>query len=1160
MKNKRFILPDREVRSGFPLFKSLFICLFLILAVNGFAQTVFAFQSSGKQGGRRQEVKKINLHVKDEKLATVFDKIEKQVNYVFVYSNDDVNTTQRVSVDVKDADVADVMQIIAKQIDKDYEVVNDKIILRSKQKGTTDNGLQTFGNTSNNLAEASATYFKNQKADIVITGKVTDDKGAPINGASVTVKGTTTGTVTDENGNYTLRIGDELSTGTIVFSSVGFTAKEELLNGRKTVNVSLIAEDNTLNDVVVVGYSTQKRSSVTGAVDVVGRKSLEDRPVTNLTLALQGTSPNLIIQQNNFEPGQSPNLNIRGLGTLGDNTPLVVIDGIIGGDINLINPNDVASISILKDAGAAAIYGSRAANGVILITTKKGSKNAKPTVSYSGNYGVQSPRVTYKPVDAWENAYYKNVSLVNSGLAPAYTPQQIRDFQAKGNGDWRVDNIVQDAPQQAHNITVSGGGANNTYLLSAGYLDQRNNFVGPDYGYKRYNVRLNLSNDIGKLKLNTIISYTKVQNKDHSSNAGTLLVDASRVPLYYSFQDTAGNYLTNPVSAELNPKGILEKGGYRKADDDEFFGNFNAEYSITNDLKIRGLFGGTVRSNGTFSRVIPVSFFPGSSYGSNRDVGNVNSKSLFTNVQLIAQYTKSFGVHNVDVLVGGSNESFDSKASAIFQILTDPALGIPTTGTIIDPTRSYNTNDATTETSLNSLFGRVAYNYREKYFAEFNFREDASSKFATGNRAGFFPSGSLAWRVSEENFMQGIKSSISNLKLRVSYGVLGNQNVNAYQYQTTFFNYPNSYGFNNNIVGGAGFSLGNPDLTWEKAATFNAGIDAGFFKNKLSVSFDYFNKTTSDILYAREDVPQLFGAGFPSYNVAKVRNKGWEAKATYNIPGKTVVQTISANIADNLNELLKLSSGATEQVLGKEEFQFLRRIGQPITVYYGYKRDGYFQNLDDLKDDAKPVGATVSPGDVKFVDRNGDGVIDDQDKFILGNPFPRYTFGFTYTIAVKGFDLLLFAQGVGKRDAMIRGEQVEPFHVGYGGTMYTHQTDFWTPTNPNAKWPKLSENGSADNANNYRTGSDIFLFNAAYARLKNLQIGYTIPQRITSKAGMSKVRIYFTGQNLITLTNLSFFDPEITEFNNNTDLGAGANSARAYFLPVFYGGGLDITF
>jgi TonB-dependent starch-binding outer membrane protein SusC len=328
----------------------------------------------------------------------------------------------------------------------------------------------------------------------------------------------------------------------------------------------------------------------------------------------------------------------------------------------------------------------------------------------------------------------------------------------------------------------------------------------------------------------------------------------------------------------------------------------------------------------------------------------------------------------------------------------------------------------------------------------------------------------------------------------------------------------------------------------------------------LEFSFDYFDKTTKDILYTRRDVPQLFGAAFPDYNVAKVKNRGWEVKATYNMRGNLFTHSVSINVADNLNELLALTSGATEQVERKEEFEIVRRVGQPITVYQGYKRNGYFQSLDDLSKEPKFAGSTVGPGDIKFVDKNGDGVIDDQDKFILGNPFPRYTFGFTYTMAVKGFDLMLFVQGVGKRDAMIRGEQVEPFHVGYGGTMYTHQTDYWTPTNPDAKYPRLAEVGSAANTNNYRTGSDLYLFDAAYARLKNVQIGYSLPQKIIAKAHIQRARIYLTGQNLFTLTKLSFLDPEITEFDNNTGLGAGANSARAYFLPVFYGFGIDLTF
>ncbi len=997
-------------------------------------------------------------------------------------------------------------------------------------------------------------------AEVAIQGRVTGEEGNALPDVSVSLRGSSLGTTTDKEGNFSFRIpATEKAGGILVFSSVGFIAKEVRIDGRESIEVILESEAKYLNEVVVVGYGTQKRSSISGAIDFVDKKALAGRPVTNMSLALQGVAPNLIVQQNNFEPGQGANLNIRGLGTLGDNTPLVVIDGIIGGNLNLINPNDIENISILKDAGSAAIYGSRAANGVILITTKKGRKNEKPTVTYNGIVGLQSPRVTYEPVSAWENMYYKNESLANAGLSPAFTPQQIRDAETKGNGDWRADNIIQDAAQQSHNVTVRGGGATSTYLLSVGYLDHKNNFIGPDYGYKRYNIRLNQSNEIGKLKMNTILSYVKVMNKDHSYSTGTLLVDASRVPLYYSYQDSAGNYLTNPVSAQFNPKAVLEHGGYRKSNDDEIFGNFNVELPVYKDLKIKGVFGGTVRTNHMFGRAFQLNFIPGGVYGDNRRVEDANFKSLFTNTQLLAEYAKKINKHDINVLVGGANESYKEEGNRVIKTLTDPELGIPTTGTIVDPS-SNNSNQATVETSINSLFGRAAYSFNNKYFAEFNFRYDGSSKFASNNRWGFFPSLSAAWIVSDEPFMEMFTGIVNRLKLRGSYGILGNQNVNAYQYQTTFFNYNNAYGFNDAVVGGAGYTLGNPQLTWEKSANLNLGFDVSLLNRRFDFSFDYFNKITNDILYTRRDVPQLFGAGFPSYNVAKVRNQGWEIRASYNWPGKVISQTFSFNLADNLNELLELTYGTTEYTERKEEFELVRKVGQPITVYQGYKRDGYFQNLDDLSKAPRFPGSVVTVGDIKFKDRNGDGIISDEDKYILGNPFPRYTFGFTYTAAVKGFDVVVFIQGVGKRDAMIRGEQVEPFHVGYAGTMYKHQTDYWTATNPNAAYPRLAEAGSASNVNNYRTGSDLYLFDASYARLKNVQLGYTLPARIASKAHLQNVRIYLTGQNLATLTKLQFLDPEVSEFNNNVAFNTGANSARAYFMPVFYGFGLDITF
>ncbi|MBN9384211.1 MAG: TonB-dependent receptor [Chitinophagaceae bacterium] len=1127
------------------------------------AQTAFSSPLKNWAAAQVKE-RRITVQAKNEKLALILEKIEKQSGYVFVYANDEVNTVQKVTVIIKEKSLGEALTDLLTPLNINYEMVNDKIILKPVKPSAP-----LAGGSSGEELKKETPATAGLIADITIEGRVVDAAGKGLEGISVQLAGTNTGTTTDREGHFILRIPeDRANSGTLSFSSVGYLRQDASLAGKRSFLIRLESENKEMNEVVVVGYATQRKISMTGAVDAISKKAIEDRPVTNVLLALQGTSPNLIVQQTNFEPGQPVNLNIRGLGTTGDNTPLIVIDGIPGGDIQVLNPNDIESVSILKDAGSAAIYGSRSANGVILVTTKKGRRNQRPVVSYTGIYGIQSPRITYEPVHAWENAYYKNESLINSGLQPIFTPADIAQFKARGDGTWRLSNILHDAPQQTHNLSIAGGGEFNTYMLSVGYLNQASNYIGPDYGLQRYNLRFNQTTEWGKFKLNTILGYAKTRIKDHSSISSNLIVDAGRVPLYYNFQDSAGNYLTNAVSAELNPKGILEKGGYRQIDNNEIFGNFNGELTIARDFKLRGVFGGTVTNNGTFGRTMEVDFVPSSSYGKDRSVSNYNYKGLFTNVQLLAEYMHTFaGVHDVHILLGAANESYRGEESQIVWKQTDD-LGRPTDPQYIDATGTYTSNatkpdghPATTETSLNSAFGRASYGFGNKYFAEFNFRFDGSSKFASGHRWGFFPSGAVAWRLTEEPFMQQVKNVVGDVKIRASYGVLGNQNIEAYRYQTNFSNYQAAYGFNNSTVTGASYVLGNPDVSWEKASTFNIGGDLTLLNRKLDVSLDYFDKTTRDILGKRQDIPSAFGViNLPDYNVAEVRNRGWEIRATYTLSGRLLTQTFTVNLSDNLNELRKLSSGESQQIQQMEEYQIVRKVGQPITVYQGYKTNGFFQNLDDINKYPRLAGTTVTPGDLKFVDRNHDGVIDQNDKFILGNPFPRYTYGFTYTASIKGFDIMVFIQGVGKRDEMIRGEQVEPFHVGYSGTMYTHQTDFWTPTHPNAKFPKLAENGSPSNTNNYRTGSNLFLFNAAYARLKNLQIGYTLPQALTRKAKIQKARVYFTGQNLVTLSKLNFLDPEITEFNNNTGFGTGANSGRAYPMPIFTGFGIDITF
>ncbi|MGF7037608.1 SusC/RagA family TonB-linked outer membrane protein [Mucilaginibacter lappiensis] len=1003
---------------------------------------------------------------------------------------------------------------------------------------------------------------------ITVKGTVTDGaSGEKLTGVSVGVKGKQAGTLTDVNGNFSINVD---GTETLVFSYIGYESVEVPIGGKTTINVKLTSTNKSLNEVVVIGYGTAKKVSLTGAVDrVSGTQAVEGRPVTGAIQALQGESPNLIIQQKGWSPsgGGSYNINIRGTGTTGNNDPLIVIDGIIGGDINTLNPNDIDNISVLKDAGSAAIYGSRSANGVILVTTKKGKLGTKPSITYNGIYGTQVPHFTFHPVSAYDNALDKNMSLANSGRPPQYSDQQLADIKAKGDGDWRLETIMHNAPQTNQNLTISGGSPTSTYLMSFGYFDQRNylekSLINGTYGLRRFNFRLNQTATLGNFSTGWNLTYAKIQYNEPFND---VVGDALRAPLTDSFQDAQGRYITGFVTS--NPLDLLRNGGFQYTNNDEINGSFNAAYAITPAFKIRAVFGGTVKANTQLQRQVDLKYYPTGESNSSRQTANYNTKSLATNTNLIAEYTKNFGKHSLNVLVGVANESYTSEGNGVRKSLTDSLLGVPTTGTIIDPGSnpgtggSYNSLTNTTETSLNSYFGRVSYSFANKYFLDGTFRGDASSNFPKNKRWGYFPSVGGSWRLSEEEFMSNYKEKVGDLRVRANYGVLGNQNVSAYQFTSSFNTNANVYAFNNTSTAGATRNLANTDLTWEKAATLDVGADATFFNGQLTVGADYFNKITRDILAPRQDVPTLFGSGFPSYNVSKVQNRGWELKITYATRG-TFAQNFSFSISDAKSKLLAFSYGQTENVFQREEFEFVRRVGFPITVYQGYKTNGLYQSQAEVDSYPRFANYTtgLAPGDWKFVDKNNDGKIDAQDKFILGDPFPRYTFGFNYNASFKGFDLTIFIQGVLKRSALIRGELIEPYHFSnYGGTVYDSSSDFWTPQNTDAKYPRLAENGTVANNNDYRTGSDMYLFNAAYGRLKNVQIGYSLPAGLLSKISVKRARVYFTAQNILTISPLKFTDPEGTEFGNNLDNTVGANSPRGYPVPVFYGMGLDMTF
>lgn len=1009
-----------------------------------------------------------------------------------------------------------------------------------------------------------------QTKNTLVKGTVKDASGEPLIGVSVSVKGKSgIGTITDINGNFSIQCG---ANDILVFSYIGYATLEFPVNGNSSLSISMKEDTKVLDEVIVVGYGTTTRKSAVGAVDQVKADMIENRPVANMTQALQGAAPNVIIQQRNHNPNDNKtNFNIRGISTLNDNSPLFVIDGLVadGESFNKLNPMDIENISILKDAGTAAIYGSRSSNGVVVVTTKKGKKNQRPVVRLSGMIGWENPDILFSPVAGYQNATLRNLAETNAGNAPKYTPDQIRDLAAHQNEEsWFFDQIMRTAMQQNYNLSVSGGSEHSTYMISMGYYDQESNYVGNDsFGVQRYNFRTSLSTELGRFKLTGILAYAR--NNSVSTTGGSLEVDAARTPTYYYYKmkSADGRYLLNDILSEFNPLGQLEAGGRNKYRNNYINTNVSAEMKIIDGLKLKGVFGADIMNDTRFTRNHAVAYYsseeatePRPIKKENNKTSNWNSNAYLINTQLLLDYNKTFGKHTVNGLVGLTNESYTQSSNEIEKKYVDPDLGIATDETTSEPGNitGKTSVDDSNRTSITSFLGRAGYSYADRYYAEFSFRYDGASKFHKDYRWGFFPSVSLGWRPTEESFMEFYKEKIGDLKLRASYGVLGSQAIGTYDRFTVYDVYDNSYAYNNKTVSGAGFKLGLENLTWEKTQTFNIGVDASFLQNSLTVTFDYFHKRTNDILM-KPLISSVFGTEMPMANIGKMQNQGWDLSVNYRLKTGAFTHNFNFNLGDSWNKVLEFPGD--EQITQVEELSRIIRVGVPLNSYYGYKMAGFFQSYDEIEASAIPVGAKVQPGDIKFVDRNDDGIIDSKDKFILGNAFPRYTFGFTYGLNWKGIDFSMFWQGVGKRDMMLRGELIEPYHANYSYTIYKHQLDFWTPTNTEARWPRLAAPGSDSNRNNYGNGngSDLFLLDGKYLRLKNLTIGYTLPKEWTKHLGMQKARLYINGQNLLTFSNNSFIDPESSEFDSKMST-SGANSGRSYPTLRYFGFGVDIEF
>ena len=976
-----------------------------------------------------------------------------------------------------------------------------------------------------------------QPGTIKVTGKVTCG-GDGVIGASVMGKGTNSGTVADMDGNYSIAVRPD---AILVFSAIGYTAEEVAVDGRTVINVSINEEALNLADAVVVGYGVQKKVNLTGAVASVSTEEIEGKPIANVLEGLQGTTPGLVIQQGSSTPGGAPSINIRGYNTMNNNDPLVIIDGIEGSLANL-NPNDIEQISVLKDASSTAIYGSRASNGVILVTTKKGS-DGKVEVSYNMTYGLQQATKLPTVVDSWIYAELYNEAAVNSGRSAKFSAEQIADFRNGGTNCKWIEEIYKDkASQQSHNVSVTGGNGNLSYMGSVGYLKQNSLFQGPNYGYDRYNARLNVSHKMTKnFTVSLTSQFTRNNIKDHAYWTEWIIEMCNRMPAIYEIKNPDGTY-NYPSGSNSNSLERLETGGYRRSVNDDMSGTISADWQIIKGLKLSFSGGARYLNNNTHENRM-ASDNPLSGDKENHISESFNRNTKYTATAMLSYNTVIKERHTLGVLAGYGYEGEHANYFGTTRVTDNHDFDVMVgniNGTDKLPISNYS---GASDWSLYSFFARVNYNYAEKYLLEFNLRNDYSSYFAKGNRSGLFPSLSAGWRISQESFWDNIRPYVSSLKLRGSWGLVGNNRIGAYQYLQSV-SVSQGMVFDDNSVPTAGFSSANPGIKWETTMMGNIGLDLGVLSDRLTLSFDYFNNRTKDIL-VNLSVPGIFGNGSPVSNAAEVRTQGWELALNYNFKTGIVNHNISGNVSDSWNKVL--DTRGNELHYGYDVTTIIKE-GYPLWSYYTLRSDGLFQSDEEAANSPHLVGVVPKAGDIKYIDKNGDGKIDDDDRFVVGNDFPRYTFGFNYGLEVKGFYFSMFLQGVGKRSRWMRGESVEAFHNNNEGPVLDFHVDRWTPENRDASYPRLT---MGTESTNNATKSDYWIQNAAYLRIKNLQIGYSFPEAMLSKIRFKGLQVYLTCENPFVFSTMKGgWDPEY-----NAD-----GSGRAYPVARVYSVGLNVKF
>lgn len=1105
-------------------FAAIILHVMKITIIQGALAFIFTISSFANDiRAQRLLDRTVSMSVENMEIKKVLSEIQQQTGVKFSYSSRSIRADRKISFTATNNKLGHLLDLYFKPLQIEYKIVHRQLLLYASNQNEEVQQQKQVDQQSNV-----------QEIKKRITGIVQNLKGEPLAGVTVQIKGREEYTTTDENGGFSIDVQDD--NAVLVLSYTGYLMQEVTVGNESTLQIFLVSTPESLNEVVVVGYGTQKKVNLTGSVATVSGKELLQAPTTNLTNALAGRLPGLIAVNGNGKPGSGSRISVRGASTFGDNSALIIVDGNVR-DFEQIDPNEIESISVLKDASATAVYGSRAANGVILVTTKRG-RTGKPTFNYNGFAGVQQPTSYPRVMNAAEYAVTKNVALANMGKPAKYTEQELDDII---NGkvpetDWYDLTMNDNAFQTQHNISVNGGSEAIKYFLSLGYLDQ--NGLYDMINYKRYSIRSNVDAQINKNLVLSADFDARVQNNNGSGFSPEGIFDdiTSAYPLDMAYNPDGTVFYTH----EQHPVEEI-KTGYQKIKTNilQATVSFKQEIPFITGLSLAGKasFGKEYVNNKHYQ--VPVLMNRQNENGETLEIypfGGWNGKTglyhgtneynttLYT---LNLNYNRTFGDHAVSGLA--LFEQFDATASDVYAFRTNfPANGLDEL--FYGGQEQKDAGGGSFNDGRQSFVTRANYTYKDRYLLEASFRFDGSVAFPESKKYGFFPAVSAGWRISEEAFMQNSNalSFIDNLKLRASYGVVGNDR-NVYQGRRPTFQYLQVFNPAGTWINGTSVLssiipgvLPNPNVTWESAAIANIGVDGSMWNQKFQFEVDVFHKRTSDILLSRiRSIPATLGAQLPAENYATVDNKGLEVSVTHNNNIGALRLFVRANGSFSRSKVITLDEPANIP-------DYLRQTGRPLGFRLGYKALGFFESDEDVAKYLPQFNGGQKAGDVKYADINGDGKVDANDQTIISmdNNTPKITGGLSFGGSYKRFDLAVLFQGAAKVNIILDGTS-RNFFQGGSRNGFANLLDYWTPENKDAAYPRPWEGPHPNNS----LTSSLYLRDTRYVRLKSVDIGYTIPENILNKAGIDRLRLYFTGSNLFVWDKLKMFDPEIESAN-----------------------------